>query len=39
MLNGDKGYMQAPCNSPWRTIMVSDDARDILESRMTLEFK
>ncbi|MEW4924883.1 glycoside hydrolase family 97 protein [Algibacter sp. 2305UL17-15] len=34
--NGDKGYMQAPCNSPWRTIMVSDDARDILASKMTL---
>lgn len=32
--NGDKGYMQAPCTSPWRTIMVSDDARDILASRM-----
>ncbi len=35
-VNGDKGYMQAPCNSPWRTIMVSDDARDILNSKMTL---
>ena len=35
-VNGDKGYMQAPCNSPWRTIMVSDDASDILASRMTL---
>jgi len=33
---GDKGYMQAPCHSPWRTIMVSDDARNILASRMTL---
>ncbi|WP_445737848.1 glycoside hydrolase family 97 protein [Mariniflexile sp.] len=33
---GDKGYMQAPLNSPWRTIMVSDDARDILASKMTL---
>lgn len=33
---GDKGYMQAPCNSPWRTIMVSDDARDILNSKLTL---
>ena len=33
---GDKGYMQAPCNSPWRTIMVSDDARDILASNITL---
>ena len=33
---GAKGYMQTPCNSPWRTIIVSDDARDILASRMTL---
>ena len=33
--NGDKGYMQAPCTSPWRTIMVSDDARDIVASKMT----
>ncbi|WP_418604248.1 glycoside hydrolase family 97 protein [Hwangdonia sp.] len=33
---GDKGYMQAPCKSPWRTIMVSDDARDILASKLTL---
>ncbi|MEN3324396.1 glycoside hydrolase family 97 protein [Mariniflexile soesokkakense] len=33
---GDKGYIQAPSNSPWRTIMVSDDARDILASKMTL---
>lgn len=33
---GDKGYMQAPRSTPWRTIMVSDDARDILASRMTL---
>ncbi|MEO7992673.1 MAG: glycoside hydrolase family 97 N-terminal domain-containing protein, partial [Chryseolinea sp.] len=32
---GDKGYMQAPCKSPWRTIIVSDDARDILASKMT----
>ena len=35
-VNGDKGYMQAPSNTPWRTIMVSDDARDILTSKMTL---
>ncbi|GGF00103.1 glycoside hydrolase family 97 protein [Flavobacterium limi] len=33
---GDKGYMQAPSHSPWRTIMVSDDAREILSSKMTL---
>ncbi len=35
-VNGDKGYMQAPCKSPWRTVIVSDDARDILASRITL---
>lgn len=28
--------MQTPCNSPWRTIIVSDDARNILASRITL---
>ena len=33
---GDIGYMQTPCQSPWRTIMVSDDARDILTSKLTL---
>ena len=33
---GNKGYMQAPCQSPWRTVIVSDDARDILASRITL---
>ncbi len=33
---GDKGKMQAPCQSPWRTVMVSDDARDILASKITL---
>ncbi len=33
---GDKGYMQAPCKSPWRTVIVSNDARDILASRITL---
>jgi hypothetical protein len=32
---GVKGYLQAPTQTPWRTIMVSDDARDILASRMT----
>jgi alpha-glucosidase len=35
-VNGDKGYMQTPCKSPWRTVIVSDDARDILASRITL---
>jgi len=33
---GRKGYLQTPCVSPWRTIIVSDDARDILLSRITL---
>ncbi|MGL4364555.1 MAG: glycoside hydrolase family 97 protein [Bacteroidales bacterium] len=33
---GDKGYMQAPCMSPWRTIVISDDARDILASKLIL---
>lgn len=33
---GDKAYLQAPANTPWRTIMVSDDARKILASKMTL---
>ena len=34
--NGDKGNLQAPCTTPWRTIMVSDDAREIVASKMTL---
>lgn len=33
--NGDKGYMQTACSTPWRTIIVSDDAREILASKMT----
>ncbi len=33
---GDKGYIQAPSQSPWRTVIVSDDARDILASHITL---
>ncbi|MEG2770788.1 MAG: glycoside hydrolase family 97 protein [Alistipes sp.] len=33
---GDKGYLQAPCVSPWRTILVSDDARDLLASNLIL---
>ena len=32
---GDKGNIQAPSVTPWRTIIVSDDARDILASKMT----
>ncbi len=35
-VKGDKGYMQTPCQSPWRTVIVGDDARDILASRITL---
>jgi len=31
---GDKGYIQAPSTSPWRTVIVSDDARDILATKM-----
>lgn len=33
---GTKGIMQTDCQSPWRTIIVSDDARDILASNMIL---
>lgn len=33
---GNKGYLQAPCTSPWRTVIVSDDACDILASKITL---
>ncbi len=34
--NGDCAYMQTECVTPWRTVIVSDDARDILASRITL---
>ncbi|MEG1615479.1 MAG: glycoside hydrolase family 97 protein [Bacteroidales bacterium] len=33
---GDKGYLQTPCKTPWRTVIVSDDARDILASNTIL---
>ena len=33
---GNKGHLQAPCVSPWRTIIASADARDVLASRITL---
>ncbi len=33
---GNKGHLQVPCHSPWRTVMVSDDARDILASNLIL---
>ncbi len=33
---GNKAYMQAPTKTPWRTVMVSDDARDMLASNLIL---
>lgn len=33
---GLKAYMQTPCNTPWRTVIVSDDARDMLASNLIL---
>jgi hypothetical protein len=33
---GNKAYLQAPCKTPWRTVMVSDNAADILASKMIL---
>lgn len=33
---GLMAYMQTPCSTPWRTVMVSDDARDILSSNLIL---
>ena len=33
---GTKGYLQAPTQTPWRTIVVSDDARAILASKLIL---
>ncbi|MBR8706734.1 glycoside hydrolase family 97 protein [Bacteroides pyogenes] len=35
-VQGNKGYIQTPSVSPWRTVIVSNDARDILASRITL---
>ena len=34
--NGDKGYLQAPRSTPWRTVIASEDAGDILLSNITL---
>ena len=31
---GRKGYMQTPVNTPWRSVIITDDARDILASRL-----
>lgn len=33
---GNKAYMLAPCKTPWRTIVVSDKAADILSSKLIL---
>ena len=35
-VNGYMAYMQTPCHTPWRTVQVSDDAREILSSRLVL---
>jgi hypothetical protein len=33
---GIKAYLQAPCRTPWRTIIVSDKAENILSSKIIL---
>lgn len=33
---GNKGMIQTPFNTPWRTIMVSDDAREMLSNNLIL---
>lgn len=33
---GWRGRLCAPCTSPWRTVMVVDDAREVLASRLIL---
>ncbi len=33
---GVKGRLQAPCKSPWRTVMVCEKATDVLASRLIL---
>src|SRR5690606_38485083 len=33
---GDKAYLRTPSTTPWRTVMVSDDARDIVSSKLIL---
>jgi hypothetical protein len=35
-IEGVNAFMQTPCNTPWRTIFITDDARDILASSMIL---
>ena len=34
--HGCKGNLHTPCVSPWRTIIITDDARELLSSRITL---
>lgn len=33
---GDKGYLMAPCHSPWRTVMVTSTATAVLDSKLIL---
>ena len=33
---GMKGYMQTPFKSPWRTMVITDDARKVLSSNLIL---
>ena len=33
---GVSAYLQLPFNTPWRTLIISDDARDILASQLVL---
>jgi glucan 1,4-alpha-glucosidase len=33
---GDKAYLQTPCATPWRTIIASDRAEDIIASKLVL---
>lgn len=33
---GNMAHMQSPCHTPWRTVMVVDDARKVLASRLIL---
>ncbi len=33
---GNKAYLQTPCTTPWRTVIVSDNAADILASKIIL---
>lgn len=33
---GNMAHMQTPCKTPWRTVIISDDARDMLSSNLIL---